>query len=186
MVKTEKSNDIEKIIAEIARKDETETRTFFANHDEDHSYQGVLVNRRMTQFYIRPRIQNRRIYNAPVAYNAKFLDFILDFDVSRWTDVPEPELKEKYKTVRRDFIAECDKIHADDVVEITYSKDSRCKHLKDVCGENVNCYAAVPLIYYPLGFETYTSSYAREGQILPEVTCVKVIDESEKFKSQKK
>jgi len=182
----EKSNDIEKIIAEIARKDETETRTFFANHDEDHSYQGVLVNRRMTQFYIRPRIQNRRIYNASIAYNAKFLDFILDFDVSCWTDVPEPELKEKYKTVRKDFIAECDKIHPDDIVEITYSKDLRFKHMKVIRGENADFYGDIPLVFYPLGFETYTSSYTREGQTLPEVTCVKVIDESEKFKSQKK
>lgn len=171
------NEDIEKIIAEIARKDETETRTFFASDNEDHYYQGVLVNSRMVQFYIRPRIKST--HNLPLASNAKFLDFILHFDVSHWTDVPEPELKEKYKIVRKKFIEECDKIHPDDFVEIAYSRDLRCKHI-DAERKNTENFGGLPLVYHPLGFETYTSSYTRRfDNLLPEVIEVKLVENIE-------
>jgi hypothetical protein len=169
--------DIEKIIVEVARKDETETKTYFVNHDEDHSYQGVLVDSKTVRFFIRHRIEHRRCLNRPLASNANFLDLILNFDVSRWTDVPDPELKEKYKDVRKKFIEECDKIHPDDFIEIAYSRDLRCKHIDSMREEVGDSFGSVPLVYYPLGFESYTSSYTRQDMISPEVIDVKVINE---------
>lgn len=42
--------------------------------------------------------------------------------------------------------------------------------MKAIRGEKVGFCGDIPLVFYPLGFETYTSSYTREGQTLPEVT----------------
>ena len=172
----EKSNDLEKIILEVARKDETETRDRGIVHEDCNYYYETLLKSKKTQFYLRPIWP--RTSDFPLASTVGFLDFILDFDVSTRNSQPNPKLVKEYEGVRKKFIAECDKIHADDDVEIIYSKDLRRKHLTDECGEDVKCYPGVPLVYHPLGFETYTSSDTRKGQIIPEVTCVKVIDES--------
>jgi hypothetical protein len=172
------NEDLERIVAEISRKEELRTRTFFASQNEDHSYQGVLVNNKIVRFHIIP--EPRRTPRIPLASTARFLDFVLDFDVSHWSDAADPELKEKYKPVRAAFLVEGDKIHADDKVEINYSRKLRVNHVNYACEQrgvdmkNRDTDEDIPLVYYPFGFETHTSAYTRSGKPLPEVVGVSI------------
>jgi hypothetical protein len=170
----------EKIIAEIVEKEYFRRKQYFVNHNEDHSYQGVLVNSRIVRFHLSPEVEYRYSLNAPLASNAEFLDFILHFDVSEWGEIAEVELVKKFKEVSKEFDAECDRIRVDSRVEINYNKDLRIAHVKGATEESSRC----PLIYYPLGFEAYTSSYSREGEILPEVISVIVLPEKNKGKTE--
>ena len=171
-------DNLEKILAKIEQKECFDTKQFFVSHNEDHAYQGVLVNNRTVRFHI-----------SPNADTAKFIDFILDFDVSDWGDIAEEKLVKKYEEVSKKFDAECDKIPVGARIEINYDKDLRAlrikKELEKKHGVIQKDSSECPLIYYPFGFAAYSSGYTRERAILPEVVSVRLINKNERPKTSR-
>ena len=170
--------DLLKVVAKIEKKESSRTSTSLVSHGEGHSYQGVLVKTRAIRFHLQIINPQGKFHYRPFGLGEDvFLDFILKADVSEWTDVADPKLVNRYKELVSRFDEECSRLHPDDVIEITYSKARRLERLKpEIDKEDKDRdFSNYSLVYHPLGFETYTSSYTREGETTPEVVDVTLI-----------
>lgn len=164
----------QKTEAIVNKKTDYPTRMYHVSHDEDHSYQGVLINRRVTTLDLRCTLKSTLDINT--------LDIILEFDVSRWGDVADKKLLEEYRDICTKFNEVCDRVHVDNVIEITYSTEERSKHMKDALGNDPQVSSGeVPLFYYPFGYDKYTSEYTRRGKRhYAEVVDIKIVDPLER------
>ena len=95
----------------VDKKTDYPTKMHHISHDEAHSYQGVLINRRVTTLDLRCTLKSTPDINT--------LDIILEFDVSRWGGVADKKLLEEYRDICTKFNKVCDRVHADNVIEIT-------------------------------------------------------------------
>jgi hypothetical protein len=153
--------------ARVAHRGPYEPTLYHVNHDEDKFYQGVLVRHDLVRLGLAP-------VKDPLP--ATSLHLHLEFDVSHWTDVADPELEAEYDKAAARFRELCDAYTPGELIEIVYSVEERAKTLRRRPGSSAR---SVPLSHHPFGFETFTSTYTRERrEDYPEVRSVTRIVES--------
>jgi len=170
---TENETRMVTVRGEILQKTCYRTHVGLVAHAEEHSYQGVLTATRSTVFEL--RMERERGLNAPwLPYvdQDQELKFVLEADLSQWTDVADPDLEKRWDELVPVFDRECDAYRPGDVIQVTYSAAAREARIAPVLAAKPVLGWHTALVYYPFGFTTHTCDYTREGKLPPDVVSV--------------
>jgi hypothetical protein len=163
------NGDLKKTISEIIQK--SQYGTSFSYVENGNPEEDIEAYRSQVEFTLSRLSKNFPNESPPLQTE---LFFLLDFEIPKNMNRQEPCLIKRYSTAKRAFERRCDAFHPGDVIEITYSEKLRMLHAESVCGLNRESYPHVPMIFYPLGFNAYTTPKWQLGHPVPEVVGVKL------------